>query len=405
MLIKVTQNLCKSITCSWKITKHSIPSKDTYNIVSVVFFVKNEPYKDISKYVNGLTGIVNKFNKILPTFRLRIYHDFSSLEIIKQILMKSDIIEEFIELYEYDINFFKEKDQPYHVGTIGTIIRFLPLFNLEHHQVDKCLVFDIDNVFRNDVKNIINFADDNNVKLLYRSRFCYIGKHIMCTNDDTIKYPLIASFIYQTISINYNILGNFFEDLYINNDIKLIKLIKDCNIISKFEYGIDEIFMNAIYLKYFYKNKILIAPILFNHIDISTGIINYFNYINNDQEFELYQNFVCNFFKIININFDIELSKDLLIKKIEDNQQKITKEINNIFYNKSLKYKILQFIKNISNNTKYNKLFKFNILLTCITNCLTYINIKMINILLLSTDYTTKAIVTNIEKKMIKYSN
>jgi hypothetical protein len=402
MLIKINQHLSKSIICSWKITKNPDPPKGKYNIVSCVFFRKYESYKDISRYVDGLTNIINKFNKLLPSFRLRIYHDYSSLEIIKNILKESNILDELIELYEYDIPFFKEeRDKTYHMGTIGSFIRYLPLFNIDYHKVDRCLIHDIDNDFKDYTKNVIKFCDDNKLPFSYRSRFCYNDIRITCTNDDTLsQFPIISSFVYQTISTPYNILSDFIEDLYINNDIVLMKLIKDCKIISMYEYGIDEIFINSIYVKYFYKNKIKIAPILFNHVNILKGLTNYFDYIETTTDLAIYWKFVCEFFEIIDIKLDNKLQdKNVLVKILEDDEPRLKKRINMIFYSKSLINKVRLFIE----NKKDIKLYKFNLLLRCILNFLKYIDINMINILLLSTDYKLNAITTNIEKKMIKY--
>jgi hypothetical protein len=403
MLIKINQHLSKSIICSWKINKNPEPPKGEYNIVSVVFFRKYESYKDISMYVDGLTRIIKNFNKILPTFRLRIYHDYSSLEIIKNILKESNILEELIELYEYDIPFFKEeKDKTYHMGTIGSFIRYLPLFDIDYHKVDRCLIHDIDNHFQTVTKDILKFCDDNKITFSYRSRFCYNGVRIMCVSDENIvKFPLISSFVYQTVSIPYNILGDFIENLYINNDIILMKLIKDCKIINMYEYGIDEIFMNEFYVKYFYQNKIKIATILFNHVSILNGMLNYFDYIETNKDIEKYWEFICGFFKIININIDKKLNDKLIMKEtLKGEKLNLKTKINNIFKNKNQIDKLKQYIKEIYN--KYD-LYKFKLLLTCILNHLLYININMINILLLSTDYKFNAITTNIEKKMIKY--
>ena len=397
MLIKIKQNLSKSIICSWKITKNPEP-KNNYNIISVVFFKKYEYYRDISEYINGLRNIIKNFSKILPSFRLRIYHDFSALEIITNLLKESKYIDN-IELYEYDIDFFREeKDKTYHKGTIGTIIRFLPLFNLEHHKVDKCLILDIDNVLRISIVNIIKLMDDNNVKIGYRSRFCYSAEHISCVNDNNIiKYPLIASLIYQTISVPYNILSDFFEDIYIN---KNLELIKKCKLINEYEYGIDELFMNEKYLKYFYQNKLKISPILFNHVNILIGMINYFDNI-NDNSSKLYLSFIYDFFKLINFKLNT-MNQEKLKEYMENNSNLIDKYINNIFYNKFLKNKIIKFIYNMKHLSK--KLYKFDLLLNCILNNIKYINVKMINMLLLSTDYNKQANVTNIEHKMISWN-
>jgi hypothetical protein len=104
MVIKVNQQLSKNIICSWKITKITEPNNN-YNIVSVAFFKKYELYKDFDIYINGLKSIINLLPQTLSNFKLRIYHDFSVSEIVKSLYKNR---EKLIELYEYDIPYFKQ---------------------------------------------------------------------------------------------------------------------------------------------------------------------------------------------------------------------------------------------------------------------------------------------------------
>lgn len=138
--MKFTQYLSKNIKCLWNIIKEEEPINN-YNIISCVFFkTKDFIRKDNIKYIDGLTNIINNFKKELPNYRLRIYYDNTVKDIINNIT--NNKLKD-IELYEYDINFFR--DGIYHKGLIGTYIRFLPLFDIKYHKVDKCIIFDIDN--------------------------------------------------------------------------------------------------------------------------------------------------------------------------------------------------------------------------------------------------------------------
>jgi hypothetical protein len=88
-------------------------------------------------------------------------------------------------------------------------MRFLPLFNLEYHKVNIYIVIDIDNKFNSYFTKLITYFNDNNIKIAYRYRPCYIcNKRILYTKN---KFPIIASFIYQTIQLPYHILSNFLE--------------------------------------------------------------------------------------------------------------------------------------------------------------------------------------------------
>jgi len=368
-MIKIQQNLSKNIICSWEILKKDI--KYNYNIISCSFFIKKDSYKDIDYYKNGLINIINNFNKILPNYILRIYYDDTVIDILNNILNNNI---NNIELYKYNIDIFK--DGLYHKGTIGTFMRFLPLFNLEYHKVDKCIIFDIDNKLHNYYNKLILYFDKYNIKIAYRSRFCYLSKRIIISKN---KYPIIASFIYQSIQLPYDILSNFFEKLYINNDKKIIDYIHKSDIINIYEYGIDEFFLNKYYIKYIIKYNINFMIILFNHIDILSGFKKIFKYYNDNDKITIkIWNIMYNFYKTINVdlnnllNYNKLNNKNILeiLNKYENILEKyILKNINNNYLKKYI-------IKELNNNYNY----EINILLTCILNNL-YININKINIL------------------------
>jgi len=369
----VKQNLSKNIICLWKIKKEIKPINN-YNIISCVFFIKKESYKHIDNYINGLTNIINNFKNILPTYRLRIYHDSTVKEILDNILNNklNDI-----ELYEYDISVFK--DGIYHKGVIGTFIRFLPLFDLEYHKVDNCIVFDIDNKIHNYYRDMINYFKENDVKIAYRSRFCYISKRIMCTKN---KYPIIASFIYQSIQIPYKILSKFFEKLYIKND---IDIISKCDIDNIYEYGIDEFFMNKYYIKYLNKHNIDRVLVLYNHIDIVSGFKKFFkNYCNKQKTTDYIWKIMYDFFNIINININKlynykELNNELILEMLVKNKRYLESQLIKIYKNNSenkLKY-LRKYILDELDKLLISK--KTKILLKCILNNMN-ININKINL-------------------------
>lgn len=405
MTIKINQNLSPNIICSWKINKRFEP-KTNYNVLSVVFFFKYEAYKDKSIYITGLSNLISDIKRVLPDFRIRIYHDNTVKETIKDILKdKSNDIVDNVELYEYDIPVFREeKNKLYHKGAIGSFIRFLPLFDIEHHKVNKCIIFDIDNTLHKYFGKLVELYDRNNLKISYRTRFCYIGDRIACVPDkNIIKYPLIASFIYQSIQVPYNIISDFLENLYIKDTQELLNLITSCNLKNKYEYGIDELYMNHVYLKYFYKNNITICPIPFNHIDIIIGIKKYSKLINK-QQFIIFKKIINNFFKIMNINIETQLKDVDNTDKLKELLKKFNLEnkIINIYKDRN---KIESLKKYISNelNKNYN-LPNINLLLNCILSNLKYINPKMINLLIVTTGYDKNAYTVNTSNRTISFN-
>jgi hypothetical protein len=366
-MIKIEQNLSKNIICSWEIIKQ----KHNNNIISCSYFIKKDSYKDNDHYINGLINLINNFNNILPNYNLRIYYDDTVNDILKNILKDKDLIN--IELYKYNIEFLKE--DIYHKGVIGMFMRFLPLFDIEYHKVNKCIVFDIDNKLHNFYSTIIDYFDKYDIKIAYRSRFCYLNRRVIVTKN---KFPLIASFIYQSIQLPFKIFSNFFEKLYIDNNKKIIKLINKSELINIYEYGIDELFLNKYYIKYINKHKLKFIIVLFNHIDIYIGFYKYIKYYCKD--IIKIWNILCNFFKIMEYDLNQiynynDLNKENILDFLDNNKQfleiKIKKNLKNIL----LKEYILKEI-NITNNKK------LKLLLNCILNNLD-IDINKINLRLI----------------------
>ena len=300
--IEIKQNLSKNIICTWKIKKNIEPEIN-YKIISCVFFKKEDLYKDITNYINGLSDIIKNYKKNYPLFRLRIYYDNSVIEDLNTILINNN--DNHIELYHYHIDLLYNKTS--HKGTIGTLIRFLPLFNLEYHTVNTCLILDIDDKIRPDHLELIDYYEKNALKLVYRSRPSYklLERLIKIKN----RYPVVACFIYSIIQLPYKIFSNFFENLYFKQDPKIINNIKKTTILNIYEYGVDEYFINQYYLNYINKKNIkyyLLYPKYKDSIDVLVSFGEIFLYClkkKYDILFKLNLKIVVNFLKIINIDF------------------------------------------------------------------------------------------------------
>ena len=136
---KIQEKLSDNIICNWSILKKNKIKKN--NIISVCFFfIKGNTKND--KYINGIKHIIENF-KLFKTFILRIYFDESVKEMLHNILDSIAIndpkILNKIELFHYDIPFMREDDN-YHKPYIGTLLRFLVLFNNPIHKTNKCLI-------------------------------------------------------------------------------------------------------------------------------------------------------------------------------------------------------------------------------------------------------------------------
>lgn len=408
-----TEKIIKNIKCNWNIIKYTKEPDNNYNIISVVFFKKKELYKSFDKYINGLSNIIKSFSKVLKNYRLRIYYDDSVQEYINDILKNvPEIIKNNIELYKYDIPFFK--DDIYHKGVIGTLIRFIPLYDFKLHKVDTCIVFDIDNKIINYYKNIIDFYIQNDIKFGYRSRFCYgIEERISCNKENKYnnKYAIIASFIYQSMTLSRKIFKTFMKKLFIKTNSSILNLVENCHIKNKYEYGIDEIFLNHIHIKFFYVNQIKISIIVFNHSDIMVGLYDFINYIKTDNELLMYINFCKNIFSIIGFNYiskniiktnDINKSKNNFIKLLDDNEDDLNTKFKLLYNNVNKKKKLIKILKN--EKKKEINIYNYNKLIECLLDNIKLINMYKLNLLILNTKYENKQyIITSTDNQKLSF--
>ncbi len=402
--MKITENLSKSIICNWEIKKQ-FENKTSKNIVSVVYFLPEKGSNKMNKYYDGLKYIIKNITKILSDFKLRIYYDNSSENEVNELVEEQE--NNYIELFKYDIPKLKNENG-YHRGKIGTLLRFLPLYENPIHKADKTIIFDIDNKLHFWYKIILEYLINNKIKLAYRTRGCYgIRKRILCTGIK--NYPIIASFIYQSVNLPYSLFSDFIENIFILKNNK--ELLDKCGLENEYSYGIDEIFINKYHLIYFYKHKIDIYPILFNNVDILTGLKDYTYLLSTSNHLIMYINFLNKIFKIFNIKNDLSklnikepnimLLKTQLEELINDkkyreiNMQKIFNTLNKSI-SKPLYQLLLETLK--SNN----KLPEINFLIKCLL-LNTQLELNKINIFKIKTEYKNNPIINKSEHIKLRY--
>jgi hypothetical protein len=400
--MELTEKLSDNLICNWIITKPRIKLKKN-NIISIAFFLRKDTDNTANlKYINGIKYIISNFETI-KLYRLRIYFDISARDILYNILEETNKkTRDKVELFEYSIPLLKD-GEIYHVGYIGTLLRFLPLFDTPIHKTDKCFILDIDNSIYNFTKKITDICNKKKINVFYRSRNGYsLSNRILCMSDNIIiENPIIASLIYQSkINIPYKILSTFFEDIYIKNN---NSILKDCNI-NKYEYGVDEIFINKYYLNYIYNNNIYIAKVLFFYYNIYNTIIAYFGLIKTIKDLNYYINFLNLFFNLLKINVKINniqkhLKINFLINKIKQNikynKTEIEAKLNILLKNDtSVKENILKFLLDYNDNNSNN----FKLFIKFIYNDICYINnTKILMVPLLKNKNNIKKIYINLK--------
>lgn len=245
------KNLSPSIPISWEIDKSFVDTKNLYKIFSVSFFKKKCPYRDFNKYKEGLNKLIENINNNYQDYILRIYHDRSVVKEIEEIKKKYPNYK--IEYFKYDIPFFYDED--FHKGTIGTILRFLPLYESE---IDECIVVDVDKNLKLNLKEVLNYMKKHSICFSYNSNYLYSYIHrIRNIPNALLRYSILSNCIIQ-LNLNkkntpsFGVFSDFLESIFIKED---VDWLISCGLLDLFEYGIDEVIINHTYVTQLYSKE------------------------------------------------------------------------------------------------------------------------------------------------------
>lgn len=298
------------------------------NIITCCLFnmLKHERKKFKEIYFDGFITTINQIKKYFTNWKIICYLD--------NLLLKTnpDLIKEFLNKYQNDENikiyfYLIHKSINYsknsHTGTIGSIVRFIPFFdNIKYKTI---FSIDIDNtpkqfeeLYLITKKYIDEFLQNDKFKIFIRNSS--LDNQFMNYLDKKLDFIILGGFFISKIKFPINFLNNYIQELFTTN--------------SKFDYGVDEIFLNNYILNYILENKFKIIVIKTYTLGKLYGI----RKCNN----ELY-----NFYK----------NNSELLKKIEyyDKKYLYLNDEEMIYYKKlliefSTKMKQLQFKNNIPNS-------------------------------------------------------
>ena len=275
-----------------KFKKYYTEPNYKYNIVSCCIFLLEKSYKDVYIYYNGLVNIVKNFKKLLPNYYLRIYFDESIIytkyktkehanltknywipfiEKLKQI--------NFVQLIKLDCMKLK-KNKYSHYGLFMTLSRFCPLF-YDNKLINHIVFIDIDSGL-SDIKKIKDTILPYYKK--YNPIICYISRLGFYLKKRHLPYPygMNANGWISKCIFNKKIFENFLLNIYnrkLDKDLieKLVYKSNPTNLDELFIYGIDEYFLNYIFLKYCFKNNIYSICVINNQRIINLLYKNRFN--------------------------------------------------------------------------------------------------------------------------------
>jgi len=355
-------------------TKRS-ENKKKILICSSIFKMKKS-YDPSSKYTDGIYRVLKSLDKFYKKLDIvyRVYYDDSISHSNKKWTNVLDEIKsrDYCELVKYDCPQFK--DEKYHVGTFGTLVRFIPLF-FGQKDWDMYICIDIDNTIN---KYIVKKLQSKKISFYFKTSPCgYLIPHAKIPGIN-LNFRMIASLIVSKRQFNKSLFCDFLYDIYTKGPLykKFIEIIKKTQVdyfakkynINATEkhgmvYGIDEFFLNNILLKYIIKNKIKYAYSVF-----------YDDYVKGLYEILLYND---NFKKISKEGkiFFTSLTKKVLQKDyndketLYDNFKKILKVLNNKRNKNNIKYlkSTQKELRKVFKNNTYKKYDIPEIITSCIS--------------------------------------
>tara|TARA_R110002126_G_scaffold8330_2_gene39594 strand:- start:8 stop:1144 length:1137 start_codon:yes stop_codon:yes gene_type:complete len=338
-----------------------------YLVCTTLFRMKNS-YKNFKEYTDGLLKELYFFDNSSINITFRIYFD-ESVEnerewenVIKEIKKR-----EYTELVKYECK--KLKDGKYHQGTIGTLMRFLPLFdNKKERDWGMFCPIDADGTdyfLRDFIDNLVFFTKREE-EFLIKLPKCYYEKTFLIRIDIVKKYKLaiLAGGFCSKITFNKKILSSFLTGMITKNKI-FIEYSENNRVMDKnlqehmekdiFTYGIDEYFLSKYILQQLIDKKIKI--LIYNWFVIFTKYL-YLTRIENDnfenltpRRKKLWTQFCKN---VLRNSYDNKKSLKKNFVKIERNTHCIS---NN--YNKFLCYNVSREINKIFKN-KQEKIYKIS---------------------------------------------
>ena len=226
------------------ILKQGTPSK---HVLSTSFFTMEDAYKKVEKYQHHLQKFLQQ-KKVLKGFETRIYTDDSG----KEFALKAAKNDPTVSVYHFNYSPLREKIG--HIGTFGTLVRFLPLFE---PGLDIVWVSDIDIT-----DSYLNPSLLTSMKVQHAT-FSYMNYACYDTRIYGRSYTILAGTMISFHTFPKQLFTKFINQLVhptklLQEKIDILNeaMIKRKKTYSKIPYGIDEVFLNTIVYNYLIKESI-----------------------------------------------------------------------------------------------------------------------------------------------------
>jgi hypothetical protein len=216
------------------VLKQGTPSK---KVLSVSFFTMKDAYRNVEKYQRYLQYFL-QYKKQLNGFETRIYTDDRGKDFVLSVAKHDPTVS------VYHFNYPPLREEKGHIGTFGTLMRFLPLFE---PGLEVVWVSDLDiPAYYLDKRLVLKKAD-----FIYRTYPAYK------TNVYGRAYTIVANAMISFQTFPKKLLNAYLHTITHPSG-SFLEYVKQQNLenqkghkpYSKVPYGIDEYFMNTIMYDY-----------------------------------------------------------------------------------------------------------------------------------------------------------
>lgn len=224
----------KNDICSFEVLSKIHLLKPKVNIITSVFFKREQYYKNYSIYTKGLERVLNfvdnkKYNDIDKNGFVYVLFIDKHVANDPEIRSKIDACKSCVPVLFGCADYIVDD---YHIDLFGTLVRFFPFFDFEHNPCNIVICIDIDlhgeDYIR--LKNLIKYkhkgitAAGDISRYLYLDINPYIYANLMCVNRKKLDHKIIMDYIENADKIESK--GNYGK----RN--------------TTYGFGIDEIFLN-----------------------------------------------------------------------------------------------------------------------------------------------------------------
>jgi hypothetical protein len=241
------------------------PNRRYANTVNLVFFRAIPLTKNFNQYVDGLREW-KEYIKIFPDSQLQVFIDkaISMDEEVMGILHNLDA-----RIYLFECSDYLIKDG-FHIGLFGTMLRFFPMFDINTHAMSVAHMCDLEpgpNILHS-MSLISRLSVMKGPSMIYESR---VFSTKMFNTQHTLKsgvpFPWVSAGKFAALKkVPFSLLTTFLDDIKKNKKFynrfeeKKVPYTKKEH--GSFSFGIDELFLNHIYLPWLIKNKAIIIIVI-----------------------------------------------------------------------------------------------------------------------------------------------